>query len=113
MLSQSMNTAPADVLILPMTDDLAPAIRLATTLRDNGIRVQLYSEKKKFKAKIGYADKLSIPYVIFMGEDEIAQGVCSVKEMATGSQQTVTAAEAAAMILAGLEAGKSGKVIVE
>jgi len=113
MLSQSMNTAPADVLILPMTDDLAPAIRLATTLRDNGIRVQLYSEKKKFKAKIGYADKLSIPYVIFMGEDEIAQGVCSVKEMATGSQQTVTAEAAAAMILAGLEAGKSGKVIVE
>jgi len=113
LISTTLNTAPADVLILPMTDDLAPAIRLATELRDCGIRTQLYSEKKKFKAKIGYADKLSIPYVIFMGEDEIAQGVCSVKEMATGEQVTVTAADAAAKILAGLEAGKNGKVIVE
>ena len=113
LISTSLNTAPADVLILPMTDDLAPAIRLATSLRDCGIRTQLYSEKKKFKAKIGYADKLSIPYVIFMGEDEIAQGVCSVKEMATGEQFSLTAADAAAKILAGLEIGKNGKVIVE
>jgi len=113
MLSETMNTAPADVLILPMTDDLAPAIRLATELRDHGIRTQLYSEKKKFKAKIGYADKLSIPYVIFMGEDEIAQGVCSVKELATGEQVTVTAQTAAEKILAGLAAKNTGSVIVE
>ena len=48
-----------------------------------------------------------------MGEDEIAQGVCSVKEMATGEQSSLSAADAAAKILAGLEAGKNGKVIVE
>ena len=61
------STAPADVLILPMTQDLSPAIALATQLREAGIRTQLYTEHKKFKQKIGYADKLGIPYVIFLG----------------------------------------------
>ena len=49
--------------VLPMTDDLSAAVSLAAMLRAGGLRVQLYSEKKKFKAKIGYADKLGIPFV--------------------------------------------------
>ena len=52
-LNDKMNRAPADVLILPMTDDMGAAIALATSLRDAGIRTQLYSEQKKFKHKIG------------------------------------------------------------
>ena len=78
MISDAVLTAPADVLILPMTDDLSAAVSLASMLRAGGLRVQLYSEKKKFKAKIGYADKLGIPFVIFLGEDEIAQNVCAL-----------------------------------
>lgn len=50
-------------MIVPMTDDLEPSVRLATGLRERGIRVQLYAEQKKFKAKIQYADKLHIPLV--------------------------------------------------
>ena len=90
MISDAVLTAPADVLILPMTDDLSAAVALASMLRAGGLRVQLYSEKKKFKAKIGYADKLGIPFVIFLGEDEIAQHVCALKNMATGVQEAVT-----------------------
>ncbi len=73
-LNDQLNTAPADVLILPMTDDMAPAISLATTLRNQGVRVQIYGEQKKFKQKMSYADKLGVPYVIFLGEEEIAAG---------------------------------------
>ena len=113
MLNDSLNTAPADVLILPMTQDLAPAIRLATELRGQGIRVQLYCEQKKFKAKMSYADKLGIPYAVFLGEDEIAAGTCSVKDLSKGEQVTITAAEAANLIKAGLEARNAGTVIVE
>ena len=69
MLNPALPTAPADALILPMTEDLGPAIRLATALRASGIRTQLYTEAKKFKAKMSYADKLGIPYVLFLGED--------------------------------------------
>ena len=89
LLNQSLLTAPADVLILPMTEDLGPAITLATQLRAASLRAQLYNEPKKFKAKISYADKLGIPYVIFLGEDEVAAGAASIKEMATGQQQSV------------------------
>ncbi len=113
LLSDELNTAPSDVLVLPMTDDLGPAIRLATSLRNAGIRTQLYTEPKKFKAKIGYANKLSIPYVIFMGEDEIAENVCSLKDMRTGDQRTLTADEAISEILSGLKIMNLGKPIVE
>ncbi len=113
MLNDRLNTAPADVLVLPMTDDLAPAIRLATELREQGIRVQLYCEPKKFKAKMSYADKLGIPYAVFLGEDEINAGTCSVKDLTKGEQVTVAAEEAAKLILAGLAEKNAGKVIVE
>jgi len=113
MLNNNLNTAPADVLILPMTEDLAPAITLATALRSEGIRVQLYAEQKKFKAKMSYADKLGIPYAVFLGEDEIAAGTCSVKDLSKGEQTTVSAAEAAALIKQGLAEKNAGTVIVE
>ncbi|HIR51184.1 MAG TPA: histidine--tRNA ligase [Candidatus Avoscillospira avicola] len=113
MLSDTLNTAPADALILPMTADLSPAIRLATAFREQGIRTQLYLEQKKFKAKMSYADKLAIPYAVFLGEDEIAQGLCSVKDLRTGVQETLSAEAAAEKIRAGIDALNQGKVIVE
>ena len=113
MLNPDLPTAPADCLILPMTDDLSEAVKLATALRAAGIRSQLYSEQKKFKAKITYADKLGIPYVIFLGEDEIRQGVCSVKDLRTGEQVSLTAEQAAALIRDGIAVRTAGTVIIE
>ena len=112
-LNDNPPASPADVLILPMTDDLGPAISLATRLRDSGVRVQLHCEKKKFKAKITYADKLAIPYVIFLGEDEIAQNVVALKELATGEQTNTGFDEALARIRAGLAARAAGPVILD
>ena len=103
-LNQALNTAPADALILAMTNDLSPAIAAATFLRQAGIRAQLYTEQKKFKQKMGYADKAGIPYVVFLGEDEVAQGMVSLKDMATGQQQTIPLAQASQQILSGLAA---------
>ena len=113
MLSENLLTAPADVLILPMTEDLSGAIALATKLRAAGLRTQLYGEKKKFKAKMAYADKLGVPFVIFLGEDEIAQGKCSVKNMTTGEQQTVTSNEALLMLRVAIDERNAGSVIQE
>ncbi len=113
MLNPARNTAPAYVLVLPMTDDLTQAVRTATLLRDAGIRTQLYCEQKKFKAKIQYADKLSIPYVLFLGEDEIASGTASVKCLATGEQTSVSIAELPAFLAAGLAGQDQNTVILE
>ena len=112
-LNDELNTAPADVLILPMTEDLAPAIALATQLRSAGIRTQIHAEQKKFKQKIGYADKLAIPYAIFLGEDEINSGVAAVKDMKTGEQVKLTTDEAIAHIAAGLAKLNEGLPILD
>ena len=113
MLNPQLPTAPADVLILPMTEDLAPAIALATQLRQAGIRTQLQCEDKKFKAKMNYADKLSIPYVIFLGEDEIASGEVACKDMQTGEQTKLNREDTIARILSGLIEREKGSVIRE
>ena len=112
MLNPDLPTAPADVLILPMTDDLSAAISLATQLRENGIRAQIHGENKKFKQKISYADKLGIPYVIFLGEDEINAGVVACKDMATGEQTKLEPEATIARIKAGLAEKEKGAVIL-
>ena len=113
MLNEERVMAPADVMIVPMTDDLEAAVRLATELRAQNIRVQLYAEQKKFKAKIQYADKLHIPYVIFLGEDEINSKTASVKCLATGEQTSVSIAELPAFLAAGLAGQDQNTVILE
>ena len=112
MLNPDLPTAPADVLILPMTDDLSAAIGFATALRENGIRAQIHGENKKFKQKISYADKLGIPYVIFLGEDEINAGVVACKDMATGEQTKLEPAATIYRIKAGLAEKEKGAVIL-
>ena len=111
LFNPDLSGAPADVLVLPMTQDTAAAVSLAETLRAEKIRVQLYGEQKKFKQKMSYADKLGVPYAVLLGEDELAQGKCSVKDMRTGQQVTVTPAEAAAHIKAGLAANNVALIL--
>jgi len=91
LLNEAFPSAPADVLIIPMTDDLSHAVKLAASMRETGLRVQIYGENKKFKQKVSYADKLGIPFVVFLGEDEIKSGTITVKDMASGVQTTASA----------------------
>ncbi|MBQ8797633.1 MAG: histidine--tRNA ligase [Oscillospiraceae bacterium] len=111
LLNPELPSAPADALILPMTADPAPAIALAEQLRGAGVRVQLYGEQKKFKQKMSYADKIGVPYAIFLGEDELGAGMCSVKDMRSGEQVLLAPADACSHIAAGL--ASSGPVILE
>ena len=87
-LNDQLLTAPADVLVLSMTDDLSPAIAAATALREAGIRTQIHGEQKKFKAKLSYADKLGIPFAAILGEDEIAAGTVTIKDLQLSSDLT-------------------------
>ena len=113
ILNPSLPTAPADVLILPMTQDLTPAIQLATRLRGAGVRTQLYTEQKKFKAKMNYADKLGVPYVVFLGDDEIAAGLVACKDMTSGEQTKLPFDATLSRIQEGLSQRNQGKVILE
>ena len=111
LLNPELPSAPADALVLPMTADPAPAIALAETLRSGGIRVQLYCEQKKFKQKMAYANKLEVPFVVLLGEDEIAEGKCSVKNMKTGEQEKLIPDEVAFYIKASLNCGNQAIIL--
>ena len=114
MLNPDLPTAAADVLVIPMGEEQQGyAITTATALREAGIRTQLHCEQKKFKAKMSYADKLSIPYVIFLGEDEIKEGVVACKDMKSGEQTKLNTQETIDRIKAGLAELEKGSVIVE
>ena len=100
MLNPDVPTAPADALILPLTEDVSAAVALAPPLRAAGLRTQLYTEPKKFKARMNYADRLGVPFVLFLGDDEIKDGVVSVKNMKSGEQVKVSPAEAIELVRA-------------
>ena len=112
LLNPALPSAPADALVLPMTEDAAAAIALAQTLRSAGLKVQLYGEQKKFKQKMAYANKLGVPFAVLLGEDEIAECMCSVKNMLSGEQVKLTPNDAAAYIKATL-AANNGPIILE
>lgn len=79
----------SDVLIIPMVEDLSVPINLATKLRNNGVKTEIYLNNKKLKAKFKYADKLEIPYVIVIGEDEISKNIFKLKDMKTGEEKEI------------------------
>ena len=70
-----------------MIDDLEVPIKVATSLREKGVNTEIFLNDKKLKAKMKYADKLKIPYVIVIGEDEVKTGELTIKNMETGEQE--------------------------
>ena len=113
LLNPEMNTCACDALVIPMTQTPAAAIAIAQSLRAAGVRTQVYGEQKKFKQKMVYANKLGVPYIVLLGDDEIAAGKCSVKDMRSGEQVTVSPEEAAAIILADKQKAENAAVILE
>lgn len=88
-LIQAKEKSMAEVLIIPMIEDLAKPIQLATNLRNLGIKTEIYLNNKKLKAKFKYADKLKIPFVIIIGEDEIVNNTVTIKNMETGEEKKI------------------------
>jgi len=89
----------ADVLVVSMDEELSDCMEIATSLREAGINTEVYLQNKKPKAKFKYADKLQIPYVIVIGEEERENGVVTLKNMIEGGQEKVSLDEAVKMIL--------------
>ena len=88
----------ADVLVISMDNNYEKCAQIASTLRQNGLKVQVDFEDKKIAKKFKYADKLNINYVIVIGEDEIKNNVVTIKNMSTGEQNTVTLEESVKII---------------
>ena len=76
----------SDILIIPMTENMSVPLELGTELRKLKVNTEIYLNNKKIKAKMKYADKLEIPYVVVIGDNEIETNKVKVKEMATGKE---------------------------
>lgn len=113
LLNPELEAAPADAIVLPMTEELGFAAETATLLRESGIRTQLYTEEKKFKQKLSYASKLGIPFAVIIGEDEAKSGLVSLKDMRRGEQISCAPAEAAEKIKAALAESAGARLIKE
>ncbi len=114
MLSDAAITAPADAVVIPIDSGfMALAAETATVLRQAGVRTQVYFEDRKFKQKLSYADKAGIPFALIIGENEAALRVAAVKDLAAGTQETLSPEDAAAKISAALAGRRSCAVIQE
>ena len=88
----------SDVLIISADEKIENLFKIATDLRNSNINAEVYMNNKKLKAKFKYADKLKIPYVLIIGEDEIKTETVTLKNMETGEQTNLKLEEAKEII---------------
>lgn len=81
----------SNVLILPMdASQIQGAIQLTAALREAHISSEVFLDEAKFKKKLNYANKLNIPYVIILGEEEIKTQIYTLKNMEEGTQESLS-----------------------
>ena len=95
---EELNLFPADVHIGTQVlffnlgeAESKTAFQLMQQLRKKGIRSELFHESSKFDKQFKYAEKKNIPYVIIIGEKEIKENTCTLKNLATSQQETIVA----------------------
>jgi histidyl-tRNA synthetase len=90
MFPQSVERASADVLVAVFdADSASEALRLAAELRAGDLRVELYPEPDKLGKQMKYAASKRIPFAAILGGDEIVRGEVAVKNLTTGTQESV------------------------
>lgn len=98
-LLKEENKSISKVLIVSMIENVDRALEVGAELRKAGINSDVYLENKKIKAKFKYADKLQIPYVAIIGEEEEKNGTVSLKNMETGEQQEISIEKAIKLLI--------------
>lgn len=73
--------------------ETAYCLPIAAEVRKAGLRVEVYPDKAKMKKQMSYANAKKIPFVALAGENEIAAGKVTLKDMATGEQKLVNTEE--------------------
>ena len=83
-------TAATKIVFVNLGEKEALAsLALVNQLRQRGISAELYPDSAKMKKQMEYANRRQIPYVVIIGSNELEQGVATVKNMATGEQETL------------------------
>jgi histidyl-tRNA synthetase len=94
---EELNLFPADVHVSTQVlffncgeKESKRSFELMQQLRQKGIITELYHETSKFDKQFKYAEKKNIPFVVIIGEKELKENSCNIKNLSTGQQQTVS-----------------------
>jgi len=90
-LIPKLKSVPTQVLVTIFSPDLySPALQLSSSLRKQGINVELYPDANaKLDKQLKYASKKGIPYVVILGPEEMKNCLINLKNMTTGEQKLV------------------------
>ena len=103
---------PANVMVVPITNaEKEYALSLGADLRALGIKVLTFTEDNKFKAKLNYANKIGVPFVAIIGEDEVKNRTAVIKDMATGEQQTLSLEDVSMFLINKIMEAVKGKIL--
>jgi len=81
---------------------VVPGAWIAVARDGSGLAVEVYPEADKIGRQFKYAASRAVPFVTVVGDDEAAQGLVTLKNLATGEQRTLSRAEAPLAVKAGL-----------
>jgi histidyl-tRNA synthetase len=99
MFPEALGSSPADVMVAIWNkESIGESIKLARELRAGDLSVDLYPETDKLGKQFKYASSIGVPFVAVIGEDEQAQGLVAIKNMASGEQQAAKREEAVDLI---------------
>ena len=90
MFPSAVGKTVTQVLMTVFDDELMEtSLKLATLLRQGGVRTEVYFRPARLSAQMKYADAKGIPYAVILGSDELAEGNAAVRDMATREQENV------------------------
>ena len=103
---QSLDKFPSDavegtkVLFANLGDkEVLSTIPIVKELRKAGVVAEIYTDFTKLKKQFDYADKKKIPFLAIVGEDEVAKGEISIKNLKSGEQQSLSKDELVRFLL--------------
>jgi histidyl-tRNA synthetase len=79
---------PLDIMIIPLGTE-SKAIEIAKVLRQKGFHVDIEMTGRKLKKCLDFANKEKIPYVLILGQDELATSCIKLKSMFTGLEKSI------------------------
>ncbi|MGB3700230.1 MAG: histidine--tRNA ligase [Anaerolineales bacterium] len=104
LIPAAITSPPANILVTLFNDaSYKESLALANQLREAGIKVNSYPQADKLSKQLQYADRSGIKIAVLLGPDEIIKDVITIKNLATGDQQTVDRSKCAQYIAEMLE----------
>lgn len=101
-----LRSSPADLLMTNFDQALEQtSLQLVEKLRNEGINVEWYPEEARLGKQFRYADRYGIPFVAILGPEEVEADQLSIKDMASGQQESIAQSEVVAYLTKALGAG--------